>query len=133
MLGGRRSFAEGGYAGTPLADALPLVLDPAHAGDTTFFAELKVEPTRAGRNHPVTQIAGDLPKSAERWATLPPLSAFNHAEHLKPGATALLVGSGPGVAGRTGGACASTLRSWNLARLSGAGLVDVADARRHPT
>ena len=25
MLGGRRSFAEGGYAGTPLADVMPVV------------------------------------------------------------------------------------------------------------
>ncbi len=29
MLGGRRSFVEGGWAGTPLAEALPVVLDPA--------------------------------------------------------------------------------------------------------
>ena len=27
MLGGARSFSEGGYAGTPVADALPVVLD----------------------------------------------------------------------------------------------------------
>ena len=40
MIGGRRAFAEGGYAGTPVADALPVVLeskqpghDVAHAGD----------------------------------------------------------------------------------------------------
>ena len=28
MLGGARSFGEGGYGGTPVADALPLVIDP---------------------------------------------------------------------------------------------------------
>ena len=27
MLGGRRSFAEGGYAATPLAEALPVILE----------------------------------------------------------------------------------------------------------
>ena len=27
MLGGPRSFGEGGYGGTPVAEALPLVLD----------------------------------------------------------------------------------------------------------
>ncbi len=27
MIGGRRAFAEGGYAGTPVADALPVVLE----------------------------------------------------------------------------------------------------------
>jgi hypothetical protein len=28
MLGGARSFGEGGYGGTPVADALPLAIDP---------------------------------------------------------------------------------------------------------
>ena len=32
VLGGARSFAEGGWAGTPLADALPVVLEPASRG-----------------------------------------------------------------------------------------------------
>ncbi len=32
MLGGARAFAEGGYGGTPVADALPLVIDPRCAG-----------------------------------------------------------------------------------------------------
>ena len=27
MLGGPRSFAEGGYAGTPVADALPVIIE----------------------------------------------------------------------------------------------------------
>ena len=31
MLGGARSFGEGGYGGTPVADALPLLIDPRHA------------------------------------------------------------------------------------------------------
>ena len=31
MLGGPRSFAEGGYAGTPVADALPVVLERPRA------------------------------------------------------------------------------------------------------
>ena len=28
MMGGARSFGEGGYGGTPVADALPLAIDP---------------------------------------------------------------------------------------------------------
>src|SRR6185503_3282950 len=43
MLGGRRSFAEGGYAGTPLADVMPVVVNGDAVPDSlTFFADLKV-------------------------------------------------------------------------------------------
>src|SRR6185369_16556688 len=44
MLGGPRSFAEGGYAGTSVAEALPLVLDPA--AREPQLARLVVKPTR---------------------------------------------------------------------------------------
>jgi hypothetical protein len=49
MLGGARSFGEGGYGGTPVADALPLVIDPkTRASDPAPLARLKVAPTAAG-------------------------------------------------------------------------------------
>ncbi len=99
MLGGRRSFAEGGWAGTPVADVLPVELEPAYANDTTFFAQLKVEPTRAGLAHAMMQIAETEDASARRWKSLPELSTFNRVGKLKPGATALLMGSGDGVRG----------------------------------
>jgi hypothetical protein len=95
-LGGRRAFAEGGYAGTPLEDVLPVVLDGA-AGDssgTGFFAELTVAPTPAGRTHAATQIAESEGRSAERWKALPPASAVNPIRRTKPGAITLLTGSG---------------------------------------
>ena len=58
MLGGQRSYAEGGYAGTPVADVLPVVLDErAVDGEGSFFVETDVRPTRAGATHPSTQIA----------------------------------------------------------------------------
>ena len=60
MLGGRESFAEGGYAGTPVADVLPVVLDrvvrAADVSNSPVLA-LQVKPTRAGEAHAVTQIA----------------------------------------------------------------------------
>lgn len=95
MLGGRRAFAEGGYAGTPLEDVMPVVLDGR--SDAAFFAELAVEPTRAGQSHPALQLAEEPAASRARWASLPPLSTFNRVTRLKPGATALLTGSGTGV------------------------------------
>ena len=53
MIGGKRAFAEGGYAGTPVADALPVVLD-SKAPES--LSRLHVTPTRAGEGHAVTQI-----------------------------------------------------------------------------
>lgn len=94
VLGGRRSLAEGGWAGTPVADALPVVLDEDLRGDTVFLAELDIALTRAGAAHPALQLAEVDAESAERWQTLPPLTAVNRLSGLKPGATALLTGTG---------------------------------------
>ena len=91
VLGGRLALAEGGYAGTPVADALPFALDARHARDTSYFAEHAVRPTRAGLQHPVLQIAGEGPAAAA-WEALPPISRVNRVGALKPGATALLMG-----------------------------------------
>jgi hypothetical protein len=54
LLGGPRAFAEGGYSGTPLAEAMPVVLPPA--GGNAGVAHLKVRPTRAGEAQAVTQL-----------------------------------------------------------------------------
>ncbi len=91
MLGGQRAYAEGGYAGTPVADILPVVLDErAGEGEASFFLETDVRPTRAGATHPATQIADTEEASGERWLELPPITMVNEIRELKPGATALL-------------------------------------------
>jgi uncharacterized membrane protein len=97
-LGGPRAFGEGGYAGTPVADALPLVLNPA-AKSEGALVRLKVSPTRAGRAHAVTQLAGSEEESAARWPQLPEVTTINAATAVKPGATVLLTGADGG--GRT--------------------------------
>ena len=51
FLGGRQSFAEGGYAGTPLSAVMPVDLDPV--GKEDFFVELKAQATAAGAAHAV--------------------------------------------------------------------------------
>lgn len=93
-LGGDRSFSEGGWAGTPLADALPVVLTRGlRASDPMAnFDWLVVQPTRAGLNHPATQITekeGDL---EAKWRDLPAVSSLNPIREVKPGATVLLTG-----------------------------------------
>ena len=91
MLGGQRAFAEGGYAGTPVADVLPVVLDERDGdGEGDFFVETRVRPTRAGTTHPSTQIADTEEASAARWAELPPITIVNAITEVKPGATVLL-------------------------------------------
>jgi len=92
-LGGRRAFAEGAYADTPVAEALPVLIDAAPPAEP-FFAEVKVQPTRAGASHAATQIAPTEAASLERWQALPPLTAVNRIRRAKPGATVLLTAPG---------------------------------------
>ena len=97
MLGSHRSFGQGGYAGTPVADVLPVVLDEARGeGDEAFFVEVGVEPTRAGTSHAATQIADTEEASAARWRELPPITIVNPITEVKPGATTLLTSNGAG-------------------------------------
>jgi uncharacterized membrane protein len=95
MLGGRHSFAEGGYGATPLADVLPVVLEEKQT-EPRFFAPLKVEPTAFGMTHGVTQLAATEDESAQRWKTLPPISTLNPVRRTRPGAVTLLQGRGEG-------------------------------------
>ena len=94
MLGGARSFAEGGYGGTPVADALPLVIDPGtRASEPADLARLQVVPTRAGQTHASTQIAANEAASVARWRDLPQVTSVNAPLTPKPGATVLLDGT----------------------------------------
>jgi uncharacterized membrane protein len=87
MLGGRRSFAEGGWGGTPVGEVLPITME---AAVPKYFSWLSVRPTRAGLTFPVTQIAADEKASAARWDTMPQVSTVNPIRLVKPGATVLL-------------------------------------------
>jgi len=89
-LGGHLAFGEGGWAGTPLSEVLPVTFDATR--DTTFLTELAASPTPAGTAHPATQVAPDESASRERWRTLPRVTAVNRIRGTKPGATVLLAG-----------------------------------------
>jgi uncharacterized membrane protein len=95
VLGGGRSFAEGSWAGTPVADVLPVVLGRPQGSpqDAPVVTRLKVHPTRAGAAHAVTQLAATEQASAARWNTMPALSSVNALGAIKPGATVLLSGT----------------------------------------
>ncbi|OFW06282.1 MAG: hypothetical protein A3I61_07425 [Acidobacteria bacterium RIFCSPLOWO2_02_FULL_68_18] len=94
MLGGARSFAEGGYGGTPVADALPLAIDPrTRATEPSDLARMLLAPTRAGQTHAATQIAASEAASANRWRELPQVTSVNAPLGPKPAATVLLTGT----------------------------------------
>jgi uncharacterized membrane protein len=94
MLGGGQSFAEGGWAGTPLADAMPVVLERklTNADPYSALRWLTVRPTRSGANHPATQIADKEADASAKWRDLPPVTSVNPIRDVKPGATVLLSG-----------------------------------------
>jgi hypothetical protein len=91
-LGGGRSFAEGGWGGTPLSDALPIVLDPGSRGPQFPPSELIVRTTPTGTNHPATQITDKAEDAPAKWRDLPPVTSLNPVTEVKPGATVLLTG-----------------------------------------
>jgi uncharacterized membrane protein len=93
MLGGPRSFAEGGYAGTAVADVLPVVLDRTKVQPKGNVMHLNIKPTRAGAATAVTQLGATEAASAEKWASLPVVTAVNRVDAVKPGATVLLTGT----------------------------------------
>jgi len=92
LLGGRRAFAEGGYAETPLADVMPVEVTGRDEGGDEYFAELQIAPTPAGAMHPAMQLGASEQASLERWKSMPALTTVNRVGRAKPGATALLVG-----------------------------------------
>lgn len=107
MLGGPLSFSSGGYAGTPVAAALPLeLLDPFAQGffppramrgaegegpadplvDTTTFVPAL---TKAGQVHPITALRYERADNLATWQGLPPLEGVNLVAGVKPDAVVL--------------------------------------------
>lgn len=95
MLGGRRAFAEGGWAGTPVAEVLPVEITEGARGKNApeFHSPLNVKPTRTGLTYPVTQLAATPAESQAKWDEMPEVSTVNPISGVKPGATVLLSGT----------------------------------------
>ncbi len=88
MIGGDRSFDLGGYAGTPIADILPVRLGgPGTTADERAFVP---KLTEAGGRHPVTQLTGESADNALAWSELGPLDGANSVLGAVPGAAVLL-------------------------------------------
>lgn len=101
MLGGRSSFAEGDYNGTPVSDLLPVEIDPGRRqvvakrfyDDTKPALDqgFKFQLTRAGLLNPLLNLAPDAGTNRALWGEMPPLTSINFLGTVKPGATVLAV------------------------------------------
>jgi uncharacterized membrane protein len=82
LLGGLQAFDSGGYANTPLADAIPLRMDAARRQpvggplreDLQLPGPLQMIPARS---HPILRIASDPTLDVEAWRKLMPLLGAN--------------------------------------------------------
>ena len=96
MLAGRRSFGEGGWAATEIADLLPVEIPlPAPGTAPPVAVEVQVSPTPLGLTHPATQIGADPGETQRLFAALPPLSVVNQIGPVKGTGLTLLVGASP--------------------------------------
>lgn len=96
MLGGRSSYAQGGYINTPLEDVLPLYLSRG-TGTIPGFQNLKfkVRLSDYGAQHPIGRLSRSQDLNRKRWEGAPDLIGFNPTAGPKPGATVLARGSVP--------------------------------------
>jgi uncharacterized membrane protein len=100
-LGGRDALSEGGYADTPVAEVLPMMLGCESRDTNTPPLQLEVHPTQAGQSFAALQLRATDAANTARWDSLPPLTSVNTLGALRPGATVLLDGrvSGKGSVG----------------------------------
>ena len=95
-LGGRAALAEGGFAETTMADALPVSLTRPRADTGAPAVALSVRLTPAGRAHAALRLRDSEAASAARWDSLPVLTSVNNLGPLRSGATTLLTGHAGG-------------------------------------
>jgi uncharacterized membrane protein len=99
MLGGRLSFAEGSYWDNPIADLLPVSLDPGRSTvlPPSFGSEeappeeqgFAFIPTAVGLESPILRLSVDPAQSMNRWGEMPGLTSINYLGPVKPGAAVL--------------------------------------------
>jgi uncharacterized membrane protein len=87
MVGGDQSFEPGFYAGTPIADVLPVQLGGALPWDPATY---RPRLTPQGRRHPITRIGEPGAPPSAVFDRLPPLEGLNGSVGLAPNAQALL-------------------------------------------
>ncbi|MGC3967390.1 MAG: hypothetical protein QM775_08480 [Pirellulales bacterium] len=88
MLGGVDSFEKGGFAKTPVADALPVYLQRTTAPRAPSPVGYRFELTREGRLEPWLRLRANEADEQKRIDAMPPFRTLNQASGIKPGACA---------------------------------------------
>ncbi|MBL4637384.1 MAG: hypothetical protein JKY56_26245, partial [Kofleriaceae bacterium] len=96
MLGGPLSFSSGHYNGTPVADALPVILGSQvlPAGQTDSMLDerpFQAKLTKLGDIHPVTALRYESSDNRTLWSQLPKLEGLNKVLRARKGAAVLAV------------------------------------------
>jgi uncharacterized membrane protein len=97
MLGGPDAFEKGGFARTPVADALPVYLERTQAAPAAPPAGgYRWELTREGRLEPWLRLRANEVDEQKRIEEMPPFRTLNRVSGIKPGAqiTAAAVDNG---------------------------------------
>lgn len=92
MIGGRLAFAQGGYAGTPIEEILPVSLRKGRNDYQTVTQRMALTPE--GNVHPITRLSADVEENQHIWNSMPALDAVNVPARAKPNATVLGQGQG---------------------------------------
>jgi len=87
LLGGRFALADGGWAGSGMADLLPVVLP--NQKNTFHRAPAYAELTPAGQDSLICRIVDDPAHNTEKWKSLPYLMDHQEVGTPKPGAVVL--------------------------------------------
>jgi uncharacterized membrane protein len=93
MLGGQESFQAGGYAQTPLAEALPVYLD--RAGKLASDTPRRLKLSREGWLEPWLRLRSDETSERDRLQRMPGFRVLNAVRSEKPGARIVLEAVGP--------------------------------------
>ena len=105
VIGGEQSFSAGGYAGTEVAEVLPVELVPGNPGSMFAVpgtvrsteamrwaidtAPFRPQLTEAGERHPITRLDFDRRANHALWEELPPMPGTNIVGRARPGAVVL--------------------------------------------
>lgn len=92
MIGGALAFAQGGYAGTPIEEILPVSLRPDRQDYRPLRQRMVL--TEEGKVHPITRLSADSNENQRIWEMFPELDALNVVGQAKPGATILGISTG---------------------------------------
>lgn len=129
MLGGRNSFANGGYQRTPVAELLPIYVDRGEPRTESEGYRLLL--TREGWLQPWVRLRSTENDEQQRLADLPAFKTVSYARAIKPGAAVLASVQSPEAdslpalvvqqfgRGRAAALTVGDLWRWNLRRKEG--------------